>query len=231
MKVLLIGDSHTVGPYGQKLRALFEADNDTVEVLAKVGANAMNYLPGGRFSAELEQLARRSWDLVIISLGTNDATFTDSHPAVRLAANMKALADKVANRVTSTEVWYVGPPAFSETAARKGAAFQAPGKDMNSRAAQLLVEVHKLFGAKLIDVRAVTKPFVNANDIHLGAKGGEAWAQAVYDRIKKLRDVDLPGSKGLLTVRRATVPAIVGLLALIVLVEYRKRRRRRRSYA
>lgn len=181
MKVLLLGDSHTVGPYGQALAKLFKDAGASVTVVANVGASAGNYLPGGKYASQVPSRVTNllGFDIAIITLGTNDAAASDSVLPATSADRFKALA----NALPSSNVWYVGPPAFSDSAARTyNPIFAGPGKDLNTRAAAVLNEAFKRFGAKTIDARRATQPFVNAKDIHLGKQGGDAWARMVFEK-------------------------------------------------
>lgn len=193
MRVLLLGDSHTVGPYGQALKRMFEQAGASVTVVANVGASAGNYLPGGKYASQVPSRVSNplGFDVAIITLGTNDAAASDSVSPATSADRIKALA----KALPSSNVWYVGPPAFSDKAARTyNPAFAGPGKDLNTRAAAVLNEAFKRFGSKTIDSRRVTQPFVNPSDIHLGKQGGEAWAQMVFGKTMA-KAPDLP-SKG-----------------------------------
>lgn len=190
MKILLLGDSHTVGPYGQSLAKLFRDAGDDVTVVANVGASAGSYLPGGRYEGQVPSRVTNplGFDIAIITLGTNDAAASDSVSPATSAGRFKTLAEKL----PSSNVWYVGPPAFSDNAARTyNPIFAGAGKDLNTRAGQVLYEALKRFGPKTIDSRRATQPFVNPNDIHLGQQGGAAWAQAVYAKVTA-KTPDLP---------------------------------------
>lgn len=181
MKVLLLGDSHTVGSYGQSLARLFRDTGADVSVVANVGANAGNYLPGGKYESQVPTRVSNplGFDIAIITLGTNDAAASDSVSPGTSADRFKALAEKLPASI----VWYVGPPSFSDNAARTyNPVFAGPGKDLNTRAAALLGEAFKRFGSRTIDSRPSTAKFAQANDIHLGPQGGAAWAQAVFQR-------------------------------------------------
>ena len=182
MNVLLLGDSHTVGGYGSELERLFKARGDAVTRIAHVGAAAGDYLTG-KYANEYAALKGRSFDVVVITLGTNDAAATDYIAPSRTAERIKALADGLTSRAT----WYVGPPSFSDNAARTyNPAFAGPpgaGKDLNSRAAKVFAAVAPAFGDRAIDARPATLPFVKEKDIHLGPQGGAAWAQAVFGRV------------------------------------------------
>lgn len=215
MKVLLLGDSHTVGPYGQSLAKLFKSAGAEVTVVANVGASAGNYLPGGRYASQVPSRGTNplGFDVAVVTLGTNDAAASDSVAPATSADRIKALA----SALPSNNVWYVGPPAFSDTAARTyNPAFAGPGKDLNTRASAVLNEAFKRFGSRTIDSRAATKPFVSQRDIHLGQQGGEAWARMVFDRIGKLADVELPGSSGPPLVPKGFPigPVLLGIAAL-----------------
>ncbi len=182
MNVLLLGDSHTVGGYGTELERLFKARGDVVTRIAHVGAAAGDYLTG-KYASEYAALRGRPFDLVVISLGTNDAAASDYIAPSKTAERIKALADGLTSRST----WYVGPPSFSDNAARTyNAAFAGPpgsGKDLNSRAARVFDAVRAVFGDRVVDARPATSAFVRPTDIHLGPQGGSAWARMVFDRL------------------------------------------------
>lgn len=210
MRVLLLGDSHTAGAYGQCLKKLFETAGDTVTVVANVGANASNYLPGGKYEGQVPSRVTNplGFDLALITLGTNDAAASDSVSPATSAARLKRLADAL----PSSNVWYVGPPAFSENAARTyNPAFAGPGKDLNTRAAAVLNEAFKLFGFRTFDSRRATQPFVSNTDIHLGRQGGEAWAKAVYAKTTA-KVPELPSGPGIREVPPWAIVAGVVLL-------------------
>lgn len=177
MNVLLLGDSHTVGGYGTELERLFKARGDVVTRIAHVGAAAGDYLTG-KYAGEYAALKGRPFDVVVITLGTNDAAATDYIAPSRTAERIKALADGVSSRAT----WYVGPPSFSSNAARTYNPVFAK-EDLNSRAAKVFAAVAPAFGDRAIDARPSTAAFVKQTDIHLGPQGGAAWAKAVFDRV------------------------------------------------
>ena len=80
MKVLLLGDSHTVGAYGQALTKLFRDVGADVTVVANVGASAGNYLPGGKYESQVPTRLSNplGFDVAVLTLGTNDAAASDS---------------------------------------------------------------------------------------------------------------------------------------------------------
>lgn len=180
MRVLLLGDSHTVGTYGTKLEQLFRARGDDVVRVAHVGATAGNYLSSGKYSAEFDGLRGQRFDVAVITLGTNDAAASDSVSPTTSAERFRALADGLNAGV----VWYVGPPAFSDNAARTyNPAFKGEGKDLNTRAAKVFDAARDVFGSRAVDSRPLTQAFVQRTEIHLGPQGGAAWAQGVFDRV------------------------------------------------
>jgi hypothetical protein len=177
MNVLLLGDSHTVGGYGSELERLFKGRGDSVTRIAHVGAAAGDYLTG-KYAGEYAAAKAKPFDIVVITLGTNDAAATDYIAPSKTAERIKALADGLTSRAT----WYVGPPSFSSNAARTYNPVFAK-EDLNSRAAKVFAAVAPAFGDRAIDARPSTLPFVRQSDIHLGPQGGVAWAKAVFDRV------------------------------------------------
>lgn len=184
MRVLLLGDSHTVGPYGKALADLFLARGDVVTRVGRVGATASSYLNDGwkrlegvgDFSAAKAQ----QYDLAVVTLGTNDAAALSSTFTPQKAAEA---VQRLAGGLNAKTVWYVGPPAFSPNAAATySPAFKQ--EDLNSRAERLWRTVSGLFGSRTVDSRAGTKSFVREGDIHLGDAGGKAWAAAVFQRVQ-----------------------------------------------
>ena len=180
MNVLLLGDSHTVGSYGNTLTSLFTNTGANVTRLANVGATGSNYLLG-KYQKDYAAVAAQPFDVAIITLGTNDAAASDSVTPAKSAEVFKKLADGL----NAKQVWYVGPPAFSDNAARTyNKVFGAPGKDLNTRSDAVFKAAQALFGARAIDPRSVTAPFVQEKDIHLGTAGGSAWATAVFAKVR-----------------------------------------------
>lgn len=184
MRVLLLGDSHTVGPYGKALADLFAARGDAVTRVGRVGATASSYLGDGWKKLEgvgdFDAAKLGQYDLVVLTLGTNDAAALSAAFSVQKAAEA---VQRLAGSIKAKAVWYVGPPAFSTNAAASyNPVFRQ--EDLNSRADRLWREVSRLFGSRTVDSRASTKAFVRETDIHLGDAGGKAWAAAVFQRVQ-----------------------------------------------
>lgn len=226
-RVLLLGDSHTYGTYGSSLEKLFTAAGADVTRIGWVGATASSYLKGTYKKINLggagdyERAVANPWDIAIVSLGTNDAAALKvKQPADEAAANIKKLADTL----NAKTIWYVGTPAFDEFAAKTyNKAFL--DESLIVKADRLREAVKPLF-QNTIDPRAVTAPFVQKTDIHFGAKGGKAWADAVYgtvvgvsDAIAKTNARTGGGSGGGMAV---VIAALVGVSAFLW---WRKNRR------
>jgi lysophospholipase L1-like esterase len=185
MRVLLLGDSHTFGTYGSALEQMFREAGDDVVRVGWVGATAKHYLNGkhdgiGLGGAGDWNAAKAGrFDLAILTLGTNDAAaLNPGQAAGNAASNIRALADQI----QATRLVYVGPPAFSDNAARTyNPAFR--DEDLNTKAARLWEAAAPLF-QRAIDPRQATSGFVQKNEIHFGPKGGKAWAQSVFDAVK-----------------------------------------------
>lgn len=183
MNVLLLGDSHTHGPYGQALEALFKGAGHAVTRVGWVGVTAAGYLSGKYKTLKLghtgdyeSQAKGKSFDLAIISLGTNDAAGASTPAQSQKAAeSIRALADTF----TATSTYWVGPPAFSDNAARTYSKAFAK-ENLNAKVSRLWTAGTKLFGLQSLDSRAVTLPFAPTKEIHLGPKGGKAWADFVF---------------------------------------------------
>lgn len=224
MNVLLLGDSHTVGGYGNALERLFKERGDVVTRVAHVGAAAGDYLTG-KYASEYAALKGKPFDVVVITLGTNDAAASDFISPSKTAERIKALADGLTSGIT----WYVGPPSFSANAASTyNKVFAGPGKDLNTRAAAVFDAVRAVFGERAIDSRPSTAGFVKQTDIHLGPQGGAAWAQAIFSRASAVRpppvssEIDTKGREGT-SIAPYVLLAVVGGIAAYLWVRRLKR--------
>ena len=177
MRILLVGDSHMVGFFGEKLENKLRSQGHDVVRLAKGGWSATTFLTS-RGQDELDRLD--GWfDLALLELGTNDAANLDSVPLEKAAANILTLTRKLP---TARVVW-VGPPSFDATIARTlYPAFAS--YDLNSRARDLWLAVSPQIAS--IDSRPSTQQYAKRDDVHFGPKGSEAWASSVVDQLDKL---------------------------------------------
>lgn len=100
-RVLEIGDSHTVGTYGQELEKLLERKGAAVERHAAVGTSAGHWINGGHGAQPLQNLiAQTRPEVVIINLGANSRGGVGS--------DVKRLAQIA--RSSGAQVIWVGPP-------------------------------------------------------------------------------------------------------------------------
>lgn len=109
--LLLIGDSHTVGPFGQTLERLFRDEGWEVETHAIIGRSTSQWA---------DELARKPipgrFDLAVVALGSNDSGHTDDQET--------AAASTVMGSVTSRSVAWVGPPCMSVDVSRQAGALR-----------------------------------------------------------------------------------------------------------
>lgn len=184
--VLLLGDSHTYGTYGSALEAIFKRAGWDVTRVGWVGASAGNYLKGNYRTlgmggaGDFEAAKAGRYDLAVVTLGTNDAAGAGSRGASDAAAKIKQVADQI----NASKLVWVGPPAFSDNAARTYNKSFAK-EDLNTRAAALWAAGSKLF-KNAIDPRAATAGVTLQKDIHFDAAGGARWAQFVFDKASKM---------------------------------------------
>lgn len=172
MKVLLVGDSHTAGSYGENLMALLRGSASVMR-LAAVGASAGDFLSGGKYYSDSVSSFKAPHDLAIITLGTNDAVGVDGPVS---ASNAAQRIKKLADSINAKTVLWVGPPSFSTNAAANyNPVFQK--MDLNMRADYLWQSASTLL--RSYDSRPATKAYVVPNDIHFGPNGGKEWARAV----------------------------------------------------
>lgn len=125
MRVLLLGGSDVAGAFGAALAKLFAASGATVLVVANAGAKTADYLPGGRFAAQVPTRlnAPLGFDMAVLALGESDAPAPDT-----VADNLRAIANSLPTNV----VWCVGSPTSTK----------------------LYFAAHRRFGARFIDSRA-----------------------------------------------------------------------------
>lgn len=187
MRVLLLGDSYTYGPYGDSLKALFEAAGHDVTRVGIAGVSASTYLNGKwrtlPAKGDYNAAKTKSYDLAIVSLGTNDAALfvKSAAGAQRVASDMKTLTDGI----TAKRIVWVGAPAFNDLAAKHYNSKQGRVPNLNARASLVWDAVAPIYGANSIDPRDATRPWTKnlGIEIHFGAKGGAAWARYVFDKV------------------------------------------------
>lgn len=232
MKILLLGDSHSVGAYGQGLEADLTAQGHTVVRVARGAATAAHFLGDGwrRLPGvgDWDRARTDSYDVAIVSLGTNDAGSIGPVSVDTLAARIKQLADSI----PAVYTFWVGAPAFSANAASTYGGMAAyREKDLNTRAAELWAATAPLFGAYAIDPRPATAPYAPTNEVHLGPAGGRAWADDVAARVMGILSTPAPRVIAPVTMTPPTgswgsiaLGAGLGLVGVLALAAWRRRR-------
>ena len=184
-RILLTGDSHMDwSPFGVKLEQFLREAGAQVTRKA-IGGSAARQWASGRavcrtingvklcFTAE-DLRASGPYDLVVVSLGTNDAANASAANADRTRAAEQAASDveKFMGLLGSPSFVVVGPPMMRDSVAHYTNANMAPLVDVFSRR----------FGSRYIDSRPVPK--TDGDGVHMGRIGGAAWAQLVTERLK-----------------------------------------------
>lgn len=178
--ILIIGDSHVDGTsYGIKLEAKLKALGHKV-TRAGVGAtSAVQWVKGTACRPKKDKCVEvadlpKGTDLLLISLGTNDAANAGAakkDPATASAKIAKQMADLAAKFGAKRTVW-VGPP------------WQRGGKYYTQANMDALYDAAPQSGLEVFDSRPSTKEGVlggSGDGVHPGSKTAELWAQATVD--------------------------------------------------
>lgn len=218
--LLFIGDSHSVGPFGEELvRRLGKVSGRyDVQRYAIAGSSASTWLkdsicasgsrcpftygyatPTGAKNGPLPSnfpgfkklLSTTKADTVVIALGTNDAHGGCKSPASALAA-----AEKLAGSVGERKCIWIGPPSY-----KTGPVGRNCGANYETFVDKLKAAVEKK-GCQFVDSRpvrtadgAVLQP--DASDrVHFGRKGTQ-WGKSVSERVLNLTSSSTaPASSG-----------------------------------
>ncbi len=163
-KVLEIGDSHTVGAYGQELEKLLEGKGAKVDRYAAVGTSAGSWLNGSGGAQSLEALIARSKpDVIIINLGANSRG--------GVGANEKRLA-QIAQKSGAKVIW-VGPPTTRQDMSNR-ASLQNYDQKMRNTLNGL---------ATYISSAPYTPTYSGGDGIHYNSSTARQWAQGVFSAI------------------------------------------------
>lgn len=195
-RVLIIGDSQTVGPYGQTLDQLARATGATVSTQAAWGASPPWLFSGhetyklwtrdseGEANTQMkvatpllnDLLARERPDVVIVTMGGNMIAGNASQGEVMTQVS------QIGNAVSASgaELVWVGPPKY----------------DPNKRSAAVVDEFYgKLRNAvpeygTLIDSRPHISEYAGTDGLHYSGDKGERiareWANGVFGEIQQL---------------------------------------------
>jgi len=195
-KVLIIGDSQTVGPYGQTLDQLARATGATVSTHASWGASPPWFFNGqetykywtrdaaGQAETHMQAatprlndlLARERPDVVVVTMGGNMIAGNASQADVTLQVS------QIGNAVSASgaQLVWVGPPKY----------------DPNKRSPEAVDAFYQKLGhivpefGTLIDSRPHISEYAGSDGLHYsGAKGeriARAWAAGVFQEIQAL---------------------------------------------
>ena len=184
-KILILGDSHYAGTYGQTLDTLLKQSGHTIESFGCVSATAQHYINGSFHCVQpklgsrhnsnpedytlkpiTESLSSFSPNLVIISLGGNieAATSSKEERVKQITALVKSITDK------NIKCIWVGPPSK---------------EDLNKNAERNTFYEHLKEGlgstCQLIDSRSYAQ-LKESDNGHFpsGDQRAKAWAQKVF---------------------------------------------------
>jgi lysophospholipase L1-like esterase len=178
---LIIGDSHVepAGAFGPDLAKLLQAQGYTVTVAGVGSSNAHQWAtqqvvcrPDKSWCVDQSTLPQ-SPDLLVISLGTNDA----ANAAAGGASPAKSVADvaKVIAKFSPGKYFWIGPPSTNDTV-----------QFYTNQAIANYYAAANASSLSIFDSRGVTAPLVAAHlgdGVHLYGTGAQAWATAVSKAI------------------------------------------------
>jgi lysophospholipase L1-like esterase len=180
-RIVILGDSHVDGStFGKALERKLAAEGAVVTRFGWGGSAARTWLAGKHTLGKqftLQQVkASGPYDIAIISLGTNDGA--NAGVGTQDAATLKAEAAKsvsqikqIADAVGASVTWWVEPPRMGDRVKH----YTNYNIDFVRSAGR------SAFGSRAIDSTVVGTP--DGDGVHLGGKGGEAWAAVVHERV------------------------------------------------
>jgi lysophospholipase L1-like esterase len=195
-RVLIIGDSQTVGPYGKTIDELARATGATVSTHASWGASPPWYFSGqdtykywthdsaGHEETRMntatpklnELLAAERPDVVVVTMGGNMIASNASQADVTMQVS------QIGNAVTASgaELIWVGPPKYDP---------QKRTPELVDQFYQKLENIVPEFGS-LIDSRPHISEYAGTDGLHYSGNKGEKiarqWANGVFQDIQKL---------------------------------------------
>ena len=181
-RVLLTGDSHMEGAFGAALERKLLDQGAIVTKLAVGGSSARAWAsgtacrPGTESCLTVEELiAAGPYDVVIMSLGTNDAANANragadlEDAAARAASNVWTFAERLGAPAT----FVVGPPTMADRGYYTNEAM-AP-------VANALAQAFPRQPIRFIDSRSV--PRLDGDGIHMGRRSSEPWTELVMSHV------------------------------------------------
>jgi len=195
-KVLIVGDSHTQGSFGEGLQQILTRFGYGTTKVARGGASAPHFnrqifhLSGQKRVQEFPEAFRdfqghnkQPYHAAIIALGTNDEAgyIVPDRKGGEVGGAEFIVSEilKMKKSITAKYYFWVLPPLFSDSAAESipGATYKtATRKDLNQRTDILInyARSHNLDGMYLINLKDMMKPYkaeLPARDIHFNNIG------------------------------------------------------------
>jgi lysophospholipase L1-like esterase len=164
-KVLMLGDSHTVGTYGQEMSRLIGGTGSSVKTDAKVGVSP------SYFNSRVGDLIRRdNPDTIVISLGANMRGASQA----QVNKQIKDLEAQIRAAGSNAQIVWVGPPRTAQDMRDGGASINQFNQMMRNAIGS---------GGRYVD----SAPFTNysgPDGIHYNADPARRWAAGVFGAIQ-----------------------------------------------
>jgi hypothetical protein len=180
-RVIILGDSHVDGStFGKSLEKMLAANGASVTRMGWGGSAARTWIAGRPIFGKqytLEQVRTSGpYDVAIVSLGTNDGANAgvntqDAGALSREADKSIAQIKQVMDATGASVVWWVEPPVMGDRVKH----YTNYNIDFVRKAGR------REFGSRSIDSTVVGAP--DGDGVHLGGRGGQAWAQVVHDKV------------------------------------------------
>jgi hypothetical protein len=170
-RVLLVGDSHTHGAFGQELERLLVAQQVNVLRRAKIGSAPKYWWP--RLPALLQQ---HQPEVVIVALGAN----MRGYPSARgTALHVRKTVQLIVRALPKARIIWIGPP-------RQRA-------DGDADLARFNAIIKKGLGTQVrfIDSAALTPRYVGRDGVHYATAPGKAWARGAFAALKGALEKEL----------------------------------------
>lgn len=163
-RLLLVGDSHTYGAFGQELERLLAAQQVNVLRRAKIGSAPKYWWP--RLPALLEQ---HKPDVVIVALGAN----MRGYPSARgTALHVRKTVQLIVRALPKARIVWIGPP--------------RQRSDSDADLARFNAIIKKGLGdqVRFIDSAPLTPRYVGGDGVHYATTQGKAWARGAFSALK-----------------------------------------------
>ena len=140
-RVVIFGDSLSADPGspGYELGAMLARNGASVKINARIGRSANNFYGREDVAGQMADITAFQPDLAIVELGTNDLGLNmtvDEQQMIRVRDALIAAGAK--------QVYAFGPPSFADGTA-------------TTQAVDVLNMMRNVFGAKLLDLRPLTR--------------------------------------------------------------------------